>query len=96
VKLQKEGIDPVARDLLQHILTIEPNLRISLTDIKEHRFFAHNDWSRVKSKSMGPPPYKPNPMKYRYLLANKYADVQGMNEEVNADIVRVNKELEDF
>jgi hypothetical protein len=45
---------------------------------------------------MGPPPYKPNPMKYRYLLANKYADVQGMNEEVNADIVRVNKELEDF
>jgi serine/threonine protein kinase len=38
-QVKLNNIDPIARDLLSKILTIEPNIRITLDGIKEHRFF---------------------------------------------------------
>ena len=29
-------------------------------------------WKKVKSKTLADPPYKPNSLKYKYLLQNKY------------------------
>ena len=31
-------------------------------------------WQNVKSKTLADPPYKPNPMKYKYLLQNTYPE----------------------
>lgn len=47
---------------------MEPNLRISFTEIKDHRFFSEIDWKVVENRTLEPVPYKPNPLKYRYLL----------------------------
>ena len=60
--------DSTARDLLQQILVLEPNLRLQFQDIKQHKFFADIDWKKVAKKELEPVPYKPNPLKYRYLL----------------------------
>lgn len=64
--------DATARDLLQQILVLEPNLRLQFKDIKQHKFFADIDWKKVANKELEPVPYKPNPLKYRYLLQNSY------------------------
>ncbi len=72
----------MARDLLNQMLHIDANTRITIDDIKDHRFFTHEwqtpektaeiYWQKVKSKTLADPPYKPNPLKYRYLLQNSY------------------------
>ena len=33
-------VDQATRDLLAQVLVLEPNLRLSFSDIKKHRFFA--------------------------------------------------------
>ena len=78
IKIKREGHDQQTRDLLEKILQTEPNMRISLAQIKEHKFFATKDptqfWREVCSRSGDRmhTPYKPNPLKYQYLLSNKY------------------------
>lgn len=47
--------DKVAKDLITKMLVIEPEMRISLSDIKEHSFFSDIDWSLVASKKEDPP-----------------------------------------
>lgn len=57
---------------------------MSIPEIKEHRFFVQDwqsqdktpelYWSKVKAKQVSDPPYKPNPLKYRYILHNKYPE----------------------
>jgi hypothetical protein len=39
IKYQREGVDSSARDLLQQIFILEPNMRISLENIMAHRWF---------------------------------------------------------
>lgn len=60
--------EQAARDLISQILVYEPNLRLSIEDIKAHKYFADVDWSEVADRRMEPAPYKPNPFKYKYLL----------------------------
>jgi hypothetical protein len=31
-------------------------------------------WDKVTNKTLADPPYKPNPMKYKYLLQNTYPE----------------------
>jgi len=37
--------DQATRDLLQQIFVQEPNLRISLENMKQHKFFSDIDWA---------------------------------------------------
>ena len=47
-------------------------MRPSIETIKMHRLFMEmkpaNYWQQIQSKSFQEVPYKPNPMKYSYLL----------------------------
>lgn len=85
LKLNKGGIDYIARDLLQQILHHEPNLRISWDRIKEHRFFMHEKpadyWEQIAAKKFQQVPYTPNPMKYTYLLQNQYEQISNLQKK---------------
>eukprot|EP00347_Sterkiella_histriomuscorum_P015976 403354976 len=70
--------DQTARDLISQILVLEPNLRLSIQDIKQHKYFADINWDQVIEKKLEPAPYKPNPLKYRYLLQNKYPKISSI------------------
>jgi hypothetical protein len=67
------------------------------------------NWKDVEEKKLEPIPYKPNPMKYRYLLQNKYEPVtfsKGSSPQADSPkknnvlggltLYKINKELEDF
>jgi serine/threonine protein kinase len=71
IKMPRDS-DQATRDLLQQIFVLEPNLRITLADMKQHKFFSDIDWPEAAKRNLHPVPYKPNPMKYKYLLSNKY------------------------
>ena len=73
MKLPRD-IDQSCRDLLQCIFNVEPNLRITIPDIMKKSFYSDFDWCKIRNKDIEPAdiPYKPNPQKYRYLLANEY------------------------
>ena len=47
--------DKVAKDLISKMLVVEPDMRISLSDIKDHSFFSDIDWSLISSKKEDPP-----------------------------------------
>lgn len=71
--------DQATRDLLQQIFVLEPNLRISIENIKQHKFFSDIDWLLAEKRRLEPVPYKPNPMKYKYLLSNKYDELSSLD-----------------
>ena len=72
LKLNKEGIDMFARDFLTQIFVSDPERRPSIDKLRKHRFFMQekpaNYWAAIQSKSFQEVPYKPNPLKYSYLL----------------------------
>jgi len=55
IKLNREGIDVVARDLLNQIFQSDPELRPSIDTIKKHRLFMQDKpcdfWSKIAAKS---------------------------------------------
>jgi hypothetical protein len=59
-------------------LVLEPNLRLSIKDIKKHRFFSDIDWEKVKRRQLDPVPFKPDPNKYKDLLSNEYETVSNL------------------
>ncbi len=79
IKLPKEGIDFIALALLSQIFQHEANLRLGWDRIKEHGFFMFNKptdyWEKIAEKKFQKVPYLPNPMKYKFLLENKYEPV---------------------
>jgi len=86
IRYQREGVDQTVRDLLQQIFELEPNLRINLEGIMSHKVFMadqnSNFWKSVAAKTLnnGEVPYKPNPMKYKYLLQNQYDMVSNISK----------------
>ena len=84
VKMPRD-VDQTTRDLLSQILVLEPNLRLSISDIKQHKFFADIDWKVAEKRGLEPVPYKPNPLKYRYLLLNKYNSISNISGEQLSD-----------
>lgn len=52
-------VDQATRDLLAQVLVLEPNLRLSFSDIKKHRFFADLDWAKVQTRQQPNVPYVP-------------------------------------
>lgn len=47
--------------------------------MKQHKFFADVDWHAAAKRQLSPVPYKPNPMKFRYLLNNSYEKVSSLH-----------------
>ena len=60
--------DPALRSLISQILVLEPNLRLSIADIKKHRYFSGIDWVKVTERKLEPVPFIPDPNKYREVL----------------------------
>ena len=60
-------------------------MRPSLERLKEHRFFMLDKpadyWQQIRNKSFQEVPYKPNPLKYAYLLQNEYPTVSNLVKE---------------
>lgn len=48
------NMDTVARDLVNNILVLDPNLRFEISDIKKHKFFKGVDWKSVEEKKEAP------------------------------------------
>ena len=66
---------------MQKIFLQEPNLRLSLSDMRQHKFFSDVDWRDAENRELQPVPYKPNPMKYKYLLSNKYEQLSSLQAQ---------------
>ena len=71
-------MDPDCLEIVQACLNINPEKRPSITEIMGFKFFASTDWQKVRNRDFDKSelPYKPNPMKYAYLLTNKYDEIQ--------------------
>ena len=52
--------------------------------MKQHKFFQEIDWTLAENRQLTPVPYKPNPMKYRYLLQNTYPIISSIKKEHNS------------
>jgi len=55
LRLNKEGIDPVARDFLNQIFQSDPEMRPSIDTLKKHRLFMQDKpsdyWAQIQAKS---------------------------------------------
>lgn len=49
--------------------------------MRQHKFFSDVDWRLADSRKLEPVPYKPNPMKYKYLLSNKYEQLSSLQAQ---------------
>jgi hypothetical protein len=49
--------------------------------MRSHKFFNEVDWREAESRRLQPVPYKPNPMKYKYLLSNKYEQLSSLHSQ---------------
>ena len=49
--------------------------------MRQHKFFNEIDWRDAESRRLQPVPYKPNPMKYKYLLSNKYEQLSSLQAQ---------------
>ena len=89
IRLKRPQIDFETRDLLNQIFIIEPNLRLNIDGIKKHRFFSSNKpldyWTQIQSKKFQEVPYKPNPLKYQYLLQNKYRQISNLEKQADKE-----------
>lgn len=85
IKLNKPGIDMDARDLLSQVFVMDPEMRPSIDTIKKHRLFLTDKpadyWAKIQSKTLMEPPYKPNPLKYAYLLQNEYPTISNLDKQ---------------
>eukprot|EP00353_Schmidingerella_taraikaensis_P010032 CAMPEP_0185574492 /NCGR_PEP_ID=MMETSP0434-20130131/5946_1 /TAXON_ID=626734 ORGANISM="Favella taraikaensis, Strain Fe Narragansett Bay" /NCGR_SAMPLE_ID=MMETSP0434 /ASSEMBLY_ACC=CAM_ASM_000379 /LENGTH=498 /DNA_ID=CAMNT_0028191095 /DNA_START=2150 /DNA_END=3646 /DNA_ORIENTATION=+ len=93
LKLNKEGIDPVTRDCLSQIFQSDAEMRPTIEALKKHRMFMQDKssdyWAKMLSKSYQEVPYKPNPLKYSYLLQNEYPIVSNLTKKKpNAPVSR--------
>jgi len=84
IKLPRD-IDQATRDLLQCILVVDPNQRITVKEIMKKAFFREVNWERVRAREISAAdgdyiPYKPNPNKYRYLLQNSYEQISNLGK----------------
>ena len=50
-----KNMDAVTRDIVKRILVPDPNMRIEIKAIMQHKFFAGIDWDQVASKRSAPP-----------------------------------------
>ena len=108
IKLTRDA-DPTFRSLLSQILVLEPNLRLPISEIKKHRYFADIDWIKVKERRLEPVPFFPDPNKHRDLLLQEYEEISNLKYQRRAEspkktnyflgdisLYKINKEFENF
>ena len=54
-----KNLNPVTRDIVKKILVADPNVRLEIRDIMQHKFFESVNWKKVLKKETVPP-YVPN------------------------------------
>ena len=52
-----KNMDAVTRDIVKRILVPDPNIRLDIKAIKQHKFFVGVDWDSVTRKQTEPPYY---------------------------------------
>ena len=50
-----KNLNPVTRDLIRKILVPDPEVRLEIRDIMQHKFFEGVNWQRVARKETAPP-----------------------------------------
>ena len=45
-----KNLNPVTRDIVRKILVADPNVRLEIRDIMQHKFFEGVDWLKVSKK----------------------------------------------
>ena len=100
-------MSPTARNLLSQIFVLEPNLRIALQGIMQHRFFASTDWAKLRDKQVEVPYVPPSVSHSRMsthrevsnavVVESDSTQVANMTKmEAEMLLHRVNKEFESF
>ena len=56
------------------MLNVNAEKRPTISELMKFKFFDKTNWQNVKNREFEPSeiPFRPNPMKYKYLLGNKY------------------------
>ena len=65
-------------------------MRPSIDALKKHKLFTQDKpadyWQKIAAKSAQEVPYKPNPLKYSYLLQNEYPLVSNLAKKTNLQV----------
>jgi hypothetical protein len=84
-------------------------LRLPISEIKKHRYFADIDWIKVKERRLEPVPFFPDPNKHRDSLLQEYEEISNLKYHRRAEspkktnyflgdisLYKINKEFENF
>jgi hypothetical protein len=55
------NMSSVAKDLAKNILVVDPNMRLEIADIKQHKFFRGIQWDLIAARKIKPPFIPPTP-----------------------------------
>lgn len=82
--------------MLTEILKTEPNLRISVQNLMQHKYFIQVDWPRVLSRT-AEVPFLPQPQRFLFTLAQRSQSVQPKLDQLSRyNLKRANQQLLDF
>jgi protein kinase X len=56
------NMSSLAKDLVKNILVVDPNLRLEIADIKQHKFFRSVQWDLIAARKIKPPFIPPPPI----------------------------------
>ena len=55
------NMSSLAKDLVKNILVVDPNMRLEIADIKQHKFFRGIQWDLISARKIKPPFEPPTP-----------------------------------
>jgi len=55
------NMSSLAKDLAKNILVVDPNMRLEIADIKQHKFFRGIQWDLIAARKIKPPFIPPTP-----------------------------------
>ena len=70
-----KNMSSLAKDLVRNILVVDPNMRLEIAGIKQHKFFKGTEWDLI-SKGQVKPPFVP-PVPAVALLSNEGSPQKG-------------------
>lgn len=50
-----KNMSSLAKDLVRKILVVDPNMRLEISDIKQHKFFRGIQWDLIATRKIKPP-----------------------------------------
>ncbi|KAH8148727.1 uncharacterized protein LAJ45_07070 [Morchella importuna] len=81
-----KGFPPVAKDLVERLLVLDPAKRLSIEHIKNHEFFEGVEWGRKLWKQKAPrlKPYVPPPTEAKIIKLDDYASASNSSHRNGA------------